>query len=103
MAEPKRRGRPPKIKTVDVTPVEEPGPTIVQMQSAPAPFVDEQVQSPEIDAILDIKMQLPRHGTTDVRFTIKNVIGELTGSQRSPEAFTQILRDLLKSRFPKVE
>ena len=109
-AVPKRRGRPPKVKTVDVTPVIEEPSITVSMQSEQVPEPEPVVEPVKIaarpqsrDAVIDFTLTIPGYDPVMSKLVIKDVTGNLLGAQRTPTAFIEIIRESLMRRFPRVE
>lgn len=101
MAGPKRRGRPPRVKTVDVTPIEEPKPV---EKTYEAPMVSNAVpcEMPTRDAILEVDVKIPGFPMRHETILIRDIVGNSLGSQRRPENFAQIIKTALRSKFNNV-
>jgi hypothetical protein len=80
---PKKRGRPPI--------------------SAQKPVEPEPVKPPSNDGVLEIKVDMPGHKTVMKTIRIKNILGNTTGSQRSPDGFMELLKSALRRSFPGVQ
>ena len=110
IAVPKRRGRPPKVKTVDVTPVIEEPSITVSMQSEQAPEPEPVVEPVKIaarpqirDAVIEFTLSMPGYDQVTRKLVVKDIVGNLSFPQRTPDAFMQIIKESLMQRVPKVE